>query len=191
MTDALTILRPAARLAARCALAALPLWFAACSSTDIEGLPENLPEIALSGSSATPAHHLATYEYPFDSSGNYVSDWAAEGEHRAGRSARATSADERKWTGSHGGRVTGVSSSKKKSSSKTSKSKSGTSTKSGTKAKSGTKPKSGASVKYVVKKGDTVERIAGRYGTTVSKLKAANGLKSDLIRIGQTLTIPK
>lgn len=167
------------RCAALCALAALPLWLASCSSTEIEGVPANLPEIALAGSAATPAHHMATYEYPFDSRGNYVTDWAAEGEHRAGRSARATSEDEKKWSGSHGGRVTGSSSRKKKSSSTASKSKSKSSA------------KSGSSTKYVVKKGDTVERIARRYGTTVSKLKAANGLRSDLIRIGQTLKIPK
>jgi len=180
MTDPLMFLRRAARQAAFCALPVLSLWLASCSSTEIEGVPANLPEIALSGSSATPPHHMATYEYPFDSGGNYVGDWAAEGEHRAGRSARATSDDEKKWSGSHGGRSTGVSSSKKKKPASTA-----------SKSKSGTSSKSGSSSKYVVKKGDTVERIARRYGTTVSKLKAANGLKSDLIRIGQTLKIPK
>jgi hypothetical protein len=30
-----------------------------------------------------------------------------------------------------------------------------------------------------------------KYGTTVAKLKAANGLKSDLIRAGKTLKIPR
>jgi LysM repeat protein len=33
--------------------------------------------------------------------------------------------------------------------------------------------------------------IARRYGTTVSKIKAANGLKSDMIRDGKTLRIPR
>lgn len=180
MTDALKSLRRAAQQAALCTLPVLSLCLASCSSTEIEGVPANLPEIALSGSSATPPHHMATYEYPFDSGGNYVDDWAAEGEHRAGRSARATSEDERKWSGSHGGRATGASSPKKKRPGSTA-----------SKTKSATAAKSGASSKYVVKKGDTVERIARRYGVTVSRLKAANGLKSDLIRIGQTLRIPR
>ena len=43
---------------------------------------------------------------------------------------------------------------------------------------------------YVVKKGDTLSQIAKRYGTTVKKLKNSNNLKSDMIRIGQILTVP-
>ncbi len=166
MTDAPLFPLRAARLAACCALATLPFWFAACTSTKIEGVPDKLPEIALSGSTATPAHHMASYQYPFDSSGNYVNDWAAEGEHRAGRSARATSDDERKWSSSRGGRTTSSSKSKSKSKS------------------------SGSSI-YVIKKGDTVGKIAQRHGISASKLKSANGLKSDFIRAGKTLKIPR
>ena len=82
-----------------------------CSSTKpkIEGLPDRLPEIALAGSSTTPPHHMAGTEYPFDASGNYVPGWAAEGERRAGRSASATSADEERWSMSHGGHATASS----------------------------------------------------------------------------------
>ncbi len=43
---------------------------------------------------------------------------------------------------------------------------------------------------YVVRKGDTLSRIAKRYGTSVQELKKSNRLKSDLIRIGQKLTVP-
>lgn len=43
---------------------------------------------------------------------------------------------------------------------------------------------------YVVQPGDTLYGIALRFGTTVSALKAANGLVGDLIYIGQVLTIP-
>lgn len=161
-----------ARLAVICALATLPLVFSSCTSDDIEGLPDDLPDIALNGSSATPPHHLASYQYPFDSSGNYVSDWAAEGERRAGRSRSATKSDVEKWSSSHGGRVTGTSKSKSKS-------------------KTTTKSKSTGTSRYVVKKGDTIGKIAQRHGVSASRLKSANGLKSDFIRAGQTLKIPR
>ena len=44
-------------------------------------------------------------------------------------------------------------------------------------------------VTYRVKKGDTLSKIANKYGTTVSKLKKLNNLKSDVIREGQVLTV--
>jgi len=44
--------------------------------------------------------------------------------------------------------------------------------------------------KYRVKSGDTLSQIARRYHTTVAKIKKANGLRSDRIRIGQVLNIP-
>ena len=43
---------------------------------------------------------------------------------------------------------------------------------------------------YVVQRGDTLSGIAQANRTTVSELKAANNLYSDLIRIGQTLLVP-
>ena len=43
---------------------------------------------------------------------------------------------------------------------------------------------------YTVKAGDSLSRIAANQGTTVSALKAANGLRSNIIRVGQKLTIP-
>lgn len=43
---------------------------------------------------------------------------------------------------------------------------------------------------YVVQPGDTLFRIALRYGTTVEALRAANGLCSNLIVPGQVLRIP-
>lgn len=44
--------------------------------------------------------------------------------------------------------------------------------------------------RYTVKKGDTLYSLARKNGTSVSKIKSANGMSSDLIRIGQTLKIP-
>lgn len=47
-----------------------------------------------------------------------------------------------------------------------------------------------ASRTHTVVKGDTLYGLARKYGSTVSKIKAANGLSGDLIRIGQRLKIP-
>jgi len=44
---------------------------------------------------------------------------------------------------------------------------------------------------YKVKKGDTLSDIASTYGVSVKQLKTHNNLKSNGLRIGQTLIIPK
>lgn len=46
-------------------------------------------------------------------------------------------------------------------------------------------------LKYSVKKGDSLSRIASRHGIGLSALRRANGIYGDLIRPGQVLTIPK
>ncbi|MSU34933.1 MAG: LysM peptidoglycan-binding domain-containing protein [Pedosphaera sp.] len=43
---------------------------------------------------------------------------------------------------------------------------------------------------HEVKQGDTLMRLAKKYGVTVKAIRAANELKSDSIRIGQKLKIP-
>ena len=43
---------------------------------------------------------------------------------------------------------------------------------------------------YTVRPGDSLWQIARRYGTTVEAIKSLNGLKSDLLSIGQVLRIP-
>jgi LysM repeat protein len=43
---------------------------------------------------------------------------------------------------------------------------------------------------YIVQAGDTLFSISQRYGTSVEAIVSANGLNSDLVQIGQTLTIP-
>ncbi len=65
---------------------------------------------------------------------------------------------------------------------------------SGTSATAGS-PSSASSAasggEYVVKKGDSLSKIAAEQGTTVKALQRANDLSdADFIRIGQTLTIP-
>ncbi|MGM0843570.1 MAG: LysM peptidoglycan-binding domain-containing protein [Bacillota bacterium] len=44
---------------------------------------------------------------------------------------------------------------------------------------------------YTVVSGDTLSHIAKRYGVTVSQIKSNNGLSSDIIRVGQKLSISK
>ncbi|HSJ03493.1 MAG TPA: LysM peptidoglycan-binding domain-containing protein [Verrucomicrobium sp.] len=199
------------------------LWLSSCSSSPkIKGIPSKLPTISVNGIVKTPPHSMPTYEYPFDSGGRYVSEWAAEGEKRSGRAAAATNEDQEKWTGSHEGKPTGrqivlkttppkssssSSSSKtkskptvktvtKSSGSSTSKPKSSTtakadSTGSKSKPKASSSAGSGGSSSYVVKKGDTLSSIARRNNTTVSKIKAANGMSSDFLNVGKGLKIPK
>jgi LysM repeat protein len=45
-------------------------------------------------------------------------------------------------------------------------------------------------VRYTVRPGDTLISIAARFNTTVKKIKAANGLTGNVIRVGQVLVIP-
>lgn len=63
-----------------------------------------------------------------------------------------------------------------------------TAVKKSTASKSTAKKSAGSSYKVV--RGDTLSGIARKRGSTVAKIKAANGLKSDIIRIGQVLRIP-
>ena len=145
------------------------LLLAACeNSAHIKGLPKDLPVINLHGSPSTPAHSMGHADYPFADNGDYKSDWAAEGGQAAGM-------DYSSWRSSHGGSSSRGSSKKKTSSKTTSKSGGKSSHKGGS---------------YTIKSGDSLGAIARRNGTTVSKLKAANGLSSDMIRAGRTLKIP-
>jgi len=47
-----------------------------------------------------------------------------------------------------------------------------------------------AGYRYRVRRGDTLSVIAARHGTSVTAIRAANRLRGDLIRAGQTLLIP-
>ena len=46
-------------------------------------------------------------------------------------------------------------------------------------------------IKHTVASGESLSILAQRYGVSVRELKAQNKLKSDLVRIGQVLSIPK
>jgi penicillin-insensitive murein endopeptidase len=45
-------------------------------------------------------------------------------------------------------------------------------------------------VKHRVRSGETLGALARRYGTSVSAIKAANGLRSSFLRAGRSYTIP-
>ena len=51
------------------------------------------------------------------------------------------------------------------------------------------KKKDDSAGSYIVRKGDTLYRIASTQGTTVAKLKSANNLKNNTIQVGQKLKI--
>lgn len=53
------------------------------------------------------------------------------------------------------------------------------------------KPKKPVTVRYTIKKGDTLSGIAARNRTTVAALQRANGIKGSLIQPGRTLVIPR
>ncbi len=52
-------------------------------------------------------------------------------------------------------------------------------------------PFAGPCKEYIVEGGDTLSVIAEAFGTTVQKIREMNGLKSDNLRIGQKLLVPK
>lgn len=50
---------------------------------------------------------------------------------------------------------------------------------------------SGGSDTYVVRSGDNLTQIARRFDMTVNELRALNGLQSDMLRVGQRLSVKK
>ena len=53
------------------------------------------------------------------------------------------------------------------------------------------KKPSGPCYEYTVQAGDTLTLIAKAFGSTVQKIKDMNGMKSDALKIGQKINVPK
>ncbi len=53
------------------------------------------------------------------------------------------------------------------------------------------KPAAGSYDEYTVQNGDTLYLIAKAFNTSIRKLKEINALKSDSLRVGQKLNVPK
>ncbi len=49
----------------------------------------------------------------------------------------------------------------------------------------------GPCYEYTVQSGDTLTLIAQAFGSTVQKIKDVNGMKSDMLRVGQKVNVPK
>lgn len=59
-------------------------------------------------------------------------------------------------------------------------------------ARTAAKGKSQSStLRYTVRRGDTLYKLANRYGTSVAAIKKASGMSSDLLRDGRTISIPR
>ncbi len=115
-----------------------------------------------SGSTATPPHQLSRFEYPFDASGNYISSWAARGDSSGARGTYAASNPTPRPS-----RPTPSAPRPKPA------------------------PQPAPSARYhTVAAGDTLYSLSRRYGTSVTAIKSANGLSSDLIVNGRRLKIP-
>jgi len=156
---------------------------------------------------ATPPTTLSQRDYPFDEKGRYRTDWVKSGSTKSRskssfRAAPTATPTPKKQT------IAKTSSGSQSKTNKTSSSSSMTVASNSTKPSKTTappvytpapapkpKPKPPAPQKksaryHTIAKGDTLWDISRRYKVSISEIKSANGLSSDLIRPGQTLRLP-
>ncbi|MEM1296529.1 MAG: LysM peptidoglycan-binding domain-containing protein [Verrucomicrobiota bacterium] len=123
--------------------------------------------VATEGPVDTPDHTLPKHEYPFDSSGKYREEWVKTPRGvESGSSGRGSSSASRSRIFSDNG-----------SSGRRTVASIGSGTSSGSRY-------------HTVSRGDTLWGISRRYGVSVSAIKSANKIQSDVVRTGQTLRIP-
>ena len=138
--------------------------------------------------------------FPFDDAGNYREDWVAKGQGATGvrdtpvssaYSQTPTSAAYTQEPDSTPVRTT-VASSSSSGARKLSGSSSGSRKTTSSRSRPKPRPRPVAKPTYVkVKPGDTLYGLSKRSGVSIAAIKAANGLKSDLIVDGKSLKIPK
>lgn len=145
----------------------------------------------------SPDTGLSASEYPFDEKGNYREDWASGGrtadvasnENIYSDPAPVAEVEKPKVTSSSGSGVAAVVSKPKPKPVVTSKPKPKPKPK--PKAVVKPKPKPVAKPTYVtVRSGDTLSAISRRTGYSVATIKSYNGLRSDMIKPGQSLKLP-
>jgi LysM repeat protein len=118
---------------------------------------------------ATPPHNMSHVDYPFDPSGHYVDSWAAMGAGRYGHRVNTDRQD--------AGRTPRKTTPPK--------------AKPSSRPKSSTKKPATKARTHTVRPGESLYSLSRRYGVSMQALKRANGLKSDLIRDGRKLVIPR
>jgi LysM repeat protein len=135
---------------------------------------------------------------PFDAQGNYREDWADDptkwrkpgSRQAAAAELPAIAANDVPPANANPLPPAGSSSSPKPSSAKPSDSTASSSRPKTVASKPKPKPKP-TSTTHTVKSGDTLSGIASRYGSTVAKIRSANGISGSMIRPGQKLKVPK
>jgi LysM repeat protein len=129
---------------------------------------------------------------PFDANGNYREDWADDPTKWRKPGGRHAPADDLPAVAANDVPANASPLPPAGSSPKPSVSSSSTSSRPKPVVSSKPKPKpKPTSITYTVKKGDTLSGIASRYGSTVSKIRSANGISGSLIRPGQKLKVPR
>lgn len=149
----------------------------------------------------SPDTGLSSSEYPFDEKGNYREDWASGGrtadvasnENIYSDPAPAPEVEKPKVTSSSGGTAVKATTAGGAAVVSKPKPKPVVTKKPAPKKKvvAKPKPKPVAKPTYVtVRSGDTLSAISRRTGYSVATIKSYNGLRSDMIKPGQSLKLP-
>jgi len=149
-----------------------------------------LPLLTQCSSLTTPPANAVTG--PFDSRGNYVEAWADSPDkwHRPSAPANSPSAAPTLVTYEPTNQPVITAAKPKPNISPSTTIKPQRKTTVTVAAKPKPKPKP-AVVRYTIKRGDTLGRIASNQGVSLTALRRANGISGDIIHPGRTLTIPK